>query len=210
MPNVRAISAAVTGAISPRLFEPSVRRMITFDLAWLSLMRLTALASPTPMAVPSSIMPLWMSLKRFSSTAWSVVRGHWVKLSPEKTTRPMLSFGRPLMKLAATFLAAVSRSGRRSRASILPEMSMAIIMSMPSVEEFCQLSVDCGRARMTITSAMATMRSTKGRWRRRTLAVVMPFTSNASDDDISMLAWLRRSFHTYAAISGTMRSNKNK
>ena len=45
-----------------------------------------------------------------------MVMGHWVKDSPEKMVRPMLSFGRPAINSAATFLAASMRLGRKSSA----------------------------------------------------------------------------------------------
>src|SRR5665648_316378 len=99
IPKVLASSAAVAGAISPRLFSPSVSRMTTLLIAVLSLSRETAVANPLPMAVPSSIIPLSIFLNRLITVAWSVVSGHWVKLSPEKTTRPILSFGRPNDKI---------------------------------------------------------------------------------------------------------------
>ena len=55
----------------------------------------------------------------------------------------------------ATSLAAVMRSGLKSRASIEPETSMASMMSMPSVlvRTFC--STSCGRASATTSSAKA-------------------------------------------------------
>ena len=138
MPKLLAISAAVSGEMSPALLEPSVSRMMTLLFALESFRREMALARPIPMAVPSLIKPrCTMSqltlLKRFSSTAWSVVMGHCVNDSPEKMVRPMLSFGRPAMNSDATFLAASMRLGRRSSASIEVEMSMHSMMSMPSI-----------------------------------------------------------------------------
>ena len=88
----RAISAAVMGVISPRLFTPSVSRITTFDLASLSRRRLMAVASPFPMAVPlSSISPLRIRDSRVWSVLWSVVRGLCVKASAAKATSPMRS-----------------------------------------------------------------------------------------------------------------------
>ena len=49
--------AAVTGSISPRLLRPSVSSTITFDAASEPWSRLIAVASPMPIAVPSSMMP---------------------------------------------------------------------------------------------------------------------------------------------------------
>ena len=57
IPKLLAISAAVKGEISPLLFVPSVNKIITFDLALLSFKRVTALAIPIPIAVPSVTIP---------------------------------------------------------------------------------------------------------------------------------------------------------
>ena len=53
-----AISAAVSGDMFPELFTPSVSSMMTFDLALLSRSRSSAFMIPSPMAVPSSMVPL--------------------------------------------------------------------------------------------------------------------------------------------------------
>ncbi|MNL45901.1 hypothetical protein D3C87_1685790 [compost metagenome] len=150
-----AISAAVKGGIEPVVFEPSVSRITTLLVASLSLRRLTAVARPIPMAVPSSTIPLLMSPNKLISTSWSMVSGHCVKLSPLKITSPILSSGRFFIKSIAMFFPASSRFGFRSSASILPEISVAITISMPSVVEFCQLKADCGlaRARMSAINA---------------------------------------------------------
>ena len=66
------------------------------------------------------------------------------------------------MNDAATSFAASKRFGFKSCASILPEISIANMISIPSVEELDQLFVDCGRAEITISSATATIRNTKG------------------------------------------------
>lgn len=153
MPCARAISAAVIGAISPRLLMPSVSRMMTFDLASLSRRRLIAVASPLPMAVPSSIRPLRMRASSVCRVLWSVVSGLCVKASPAKTTSPSRSPTRSLMNDAATSLAAVMRSGLKSRASIEPETSIESMMSMPSVEVRTFCSMPCGRASATTSSA---------------------------------------------------------
>ena len=89
-----------------------------------------------------------------------MVIGHWVKASPAKMARPMLSFGRPMMNSAATCLAASIRLGFRSSASIEVETSIASMMSMPSTvllfHEFCV----CGRASTsTIIVKASTLRS---------------------------------------------------
>ena len=74
----------------------------------------------------------------------------------------MLSFGRPLIKEAATSLDASRRFGLKSCANILLEISIAMTMSIPSVEVFCQLFVDCGRANIIISTAIAAILSAKG------------------------------------------------
>ena len=66
------------------------------------------------------------------------------------------------MNDAATSFAASKRFGFKSCGSILPEISIANMISIPSVEELDQLFVDCGRAKITISSATATIRNTKG------------------------------------------------
>ena len=114
------------------------------------------------MAVPSSIMPLRTVPRILSSEALSVVSGLCVKLSPAKTTKPIRSFGRSAMKLAATSLAAEIRSGWKSRASMLPEMSSDSTMSIPSVVRLESLWELCGRASATTNSATAPQRNTKG------------------------------------------------
>ena len=156
------MSAAVRGSICPLLFTPSVSRMTTLLGESLSFSRFTAVANPLPMAVPSSIMPLSIWFIRFTSDTWSVVMGDWVKASPAKTTRPIRSVGRPMMNFDPISLAAVSRSGVKSRASIDPEMSNAITMSIPSALTFCRSSEDWGRAMAKITRATTRLRSTKG------------------------------------------------
>ena len=104
-----------------------------------------------------------MLLKRFISTAWSVVNGHCVKLSPANTTKPMLSFGRPAMNSVATFFAASNRFGRRSSASIVPEMSRAIIMSIPSVFSLRKLFDNCGRETTIIKHVRVIILKKKGK-----------------------------------------------
>lgn len=104
--------AAVSGAICPLLLTPSVSRITTLLLAELSRSRLTAVPSPLPIAVPSSMMPLLTVPRILTSEALSVVSGLCVKLSPANTTRPIRSFGRSMMKLAAiSFAAEIRRAG---------------------------------------------------------------------------------------------------
>ena len=125
-------------------------------------MRFTAFASPKPIAVPSSIMPYSTDWNRFTSTAWSVVSGHCVKLSPANTTRPIWSFGRFLTNSDATSLAASKRFGFKSSANMVPDISSAIMMSIPSVDSDDHLLVNCGRAKAMLSSAIAATRSTNG------------------------------------------------
>ncbi len=151
------------------LFEPSVSRITTFDFAFEFFSRETALARPIPTAVPSLIRPrVMMSVRtpcsRFSSEVWSVVIGHCVKASPAKMVRPMLSFGRPEMNSAATFLAASMRFGFRSSASIEVETSIASIMSMPSVVRSLHELRVCGLASTMTSSTKASTRSSVGKW----------------------------------------------
>ena len=152
--------------MSPALFVPSVSSMIVFDLAGPSFILLIAVAKPSPIAVPSSTIPQWTSFIKLRRTAWSVVIGHMVKLSPAKITKPILSCSLPETNCAATSFAASTLSGLKSRANILPEMSRASTISTPSVEEFCQLSVDWGRANAIIKRTTAKTRKTKLKCRR--------------------------------------------
>ena len=74
-----ASSAAVNGSIKPALFTPSVNRIITLLLELLSLILLTDVASPIPIAVPPSIILLYfISLKDFNIMLLSVVNGVFV------------------------------------------------------------------------------------------------------------------------------------
>ena len=165
MPNFSAISAAVSGGTIPLLFTPSVSKIITLDIASESFNRFTAVANPIPIAVPSSTIPLLTSWNKLISTLWSVVSGHWVKLSPAKITKPTRSFIRLLMKSIATFLEASNRSGFKSCASILPEISIAKTISIPFVVLSSQLVEDCGRAKAIIIKVTAAIFNTKGKWR---------------------------------------------
>ena len=168
MPKVLAISAAVCGSMSPRLLLPSVSKMMTLDLVCESFMRFTAFANPKPIAVPSSIIPYSTDWNRLTNTAWSIVNGHCVKLSPAKTTNPIWSLGRASTKSDATCLAASRRLGFKSSANIVPDMSNAIMISMPSVDSDDQRFVSCGRASASDNKIIAATRRIKGRCSRRT------------------------------------------
>jgi len=159
--------------MSPMLLLPSVRRITTLLFALESFSLDTALASPMPKAVPSWISPrAAMSVRtlcsRLSSDVWSVVIGHWVKASPAKMVRPILSLGRPEMNSAATSLAASMRLGFKSSANIEVETSIANMMSMPSTCLCPQELWVWGRARMKTMSVNTTQRSSIGALTSRT------------------------------------------
>ncbi len=75
-----------------------------------------------------------------------MVIGHCVKLSPENTTNPILSFGRSLINCIATFFAASNLSGSKSLANIEPEISNDNTISMPCVDISFSDKELCGRA----------------------------------------------------------------
>ena len=74
----------------------------------------------------------------------------------------MRSLGRWAMNSMAISLAALRRSGVKSRASMEVETSMANMMSMPSVSTFSTREEERGRAMATTSRHSAAMRSTKG------------------------------------------------
>ena len=180
MPYFAAISAALTGSISPQLFIPSVRRITTLLLASLSLMRATAFASPIPIAVPSSMMPFFTCVIRLTRVLRSVVRGHCVKLSPANSTMPIRSFSRACMNSQATFLAASRRLGLKSQASIEPEISIDMMMSMPSFSTVSSSDVLCGRAIAIIINEMIKKFNTGGSHANilRSVSLLAPKSSN--------------------------------
>ena len=91
-----------------------------------------------------------------------MVIGHWVKLSPAKTTMPILSYGLWAMNSMAISLAALSLSGLKSRASILVDTSMASIMSIPSESTLSTCPDVLGLAIAMIISTMATVLNING------------------------------------------------
>src|SRR5258708_5498411 len=130
----RARSAAVRGAISPALLDPSVTSTITRLLASERRRRVRAVASPEPMAVPSGSMSRWTSSSWRRSTAVSVVGGALVKLLAAKITSPMRSEARRRTNSETTsFATAIRFLGWKSCAAIEPEMSRATTMSTPRV-----------------------------------------------------------------------------
>ena len=74
MPYAAAVAAAVRGSMRPLLFSPSVRSRTTFDWSGARRSRFTAMASPLPMAVPSSRLPILRSITACSTTG--VIEGH--------------------------------------------------------------------------------------------------------------------------------------
>ena len=87
-----ANSAAVLGSISPLLLLPSDKSIITLLSTSLSLNRFVPFAIAIPIAVPSfSFEAIVISLIREFNTALSMVRGHWINVSPANTNMPILS-----------------------------------------------------------------------------------------------------------------------
>ena len=138
-----------------------------------------------------------------------MVMGMPVRLSPAKITTPMLSFSRPSMNLMAISLAASMRSGFRSRASMELDTSRAITMSVPSVDDVCQLSFICGRARMMISTPMAARRSTKMLWRSMARSGIFD-PLNGSSEDTPIVGLALRCLSRYHAMSGTITRNSHK
>ena len=137
--------------------------MTTLDAASLACRRLTAVASPIPTAVPSSIIPTSSSPMSDVTTEWSSVSGACVKALPAKITTPRRSLRRPATKSAATALDASMRLGSRSSASIELEMSSASTMSIPSATTFSPVTPVWGRANATTRHTSANPRSAAGR-----------------------------------------------
>ena len=195
--------------MSPRLLLPSVSRITTLDFVGESFIRLTAFANPKPIAVPSSIIPNLTEWKRLTSTAWSVVSGHCVKLSPANTTRPIWSFGRESTNSVATALAASKRLGLRSSPSMVPEISNAIIISIPSVLSDCQRLLSCGRASANESKAIAATRNTMGTCISHTRQL-LGCSIRLSVEDNCTVARVRCSFHIYHPTTGTSSKSRNK
>ena len=152
-PSACARSAAVSGSIAPRLFSPSVSSTTTLLGVRLSRRRWTAVASPMPIAVPSSASPKSSPLDELTSVSWSSVSGHCVNAVPAKPTMPIRSCGRP-----RTNSRAVARATSRrvpppmSLAFMLREMSIASTMSTPRESTSLCWMPCCGRAAATIAS----------------------------------------------------------
>ena len=99
--------------------------------------------------------------------------GHCVKLSPAKTTNPILSFGLPSIKSCATCLAASSLLGLKSSANIELEISIASVISIPSELIFSLLRTVCGLAKIAITRAIVQSLKKRGRWIKYSLKLFL-------------------------------------
>ena len=92
-----------------------------------------------------------------------------MKLLAAKTTMPMRSDRLPSMKSATTSFATARRFlGLKSSAFMLPETSMASMMSMPSVSTVSVPRPACGLARASTTRASAAALSVGARKRFHT------------------------------------------
>lgn len=90
----------------------------------------------------------------------SLVSGARVRAVPPKTVSPIRSAGRRETKSRATRLATSSRFfGWKSSAPMLPEMSSAIWMSIPSVVASSQAYPSCGRASARTRAQKASRRA---------------------------------------------------
>ena len=160
------------------------------------------------MAVPSSIIPTATSSRNASKTRWSRVSGHWVKAFAANNTSPARSWGRPAMKSRITRFAAPSRSsGSKSRARMLPLMSSATTMSIPS-PAICWLRCDTrGRARAITIKTIATAVSQGDSLRRRTRKLPL-LGSNESREWRNASGWrLVRRCNQKPMATGTSNAN---
>ena len=163
------MSAAVAGSISPALLSPSVTRTITLLFASERRSRVSAVARPDPMAVPSGSISRRTSSSWRSRTAVSVVGGDLVRLRPAKTTRPTRSLVRRFTNSPTTSFATSSRfRGWKSPAAIVPETSRATTMSTPRVVTSSRRVPCCGRARARAPATRPRAARASGRWRSRT------------------------------------------
>lgn len=184
--------------------------MITLLLASLSFKRFTEVAKPEPIAVPFFKILLYsISFKALETIALSLVIGVLVKLSPAKSTNPILSFGRFSTNSIPTSFTASNLFGLKSRASILAERSIAITISIPRTLLLCVVtSTVLGLAMATISSASASNRSIKStgfNFAKIEVLTLKPFTLEI----LSSADWCLR-FQKYQAITGSSRSNNQK
>ena len=163
------MSAAVAGSISPALLAPSVTSTTTRLFACERRRRVSEVARPEPIAVPSGSIASFTSSSWRSSTAVSVVGGDLVRLRPANTTRPSRSLLRRPTNSATTSFATSSRFfGWKSSAAIEPETSSATTMSTPWVVTSSRSEPCCGRASASAAAASASAPSTSGAWRSDT------------------------------------------
>jgi len=160
--------AASSGPTLPALLLPSESRTTTLLFAALSRRRLSDVAMPRPIAVPSSIVPMRRSSTIRRSTSRSSVRGHCVNATPANVTTANRSLGRASMKSRTTGRSASSRLSRfpsfsKSSANMLVERSTASTMSMPSERTRVSAFPACGLASATTTATSASARSAGGR-----------------------------------------------
>ena len=99
---------------------------------------------------------------------------------------PILSEGRWAMNSMAMSLAALMRSGLKSRASILVDTSIAKTMSMPSESIFSIWEDERGRASAMIISERAAILRTNGRWRSTDRMLLPPASQGAA---VETLIW---------------------
>ena len=87
----------------------------------------------------------------------SLVMGNCTNASPAKTISPTLSFSNLSMRRDIIFFDFSRRLGAISSASIEFEMSSAITVSIPCRVTVSIFEPNCGRARTTVISAIATI-----------------------------------------------------
>ncbi|EJX06561.1 hypothetical protein EVA_05333 [gut metagenome] len=103
----------------------------------------------------------------------------------------MLSSLRSLMNSSATSLATLRRLGRRSGVIILVEMSMVIMMSIPSVSPERQEWLVCGRASTITISTKTRQWRKKGRWMSRVRHVEGVWRKTSAEATVKVASCLR-------------------
>ena len=132
------------------------------------------------------------------NTALSVVKGHWVKLSPEKITIAMRSVKRLSIKSCATFLAASILFGVKSCAVILPLTSTQSTISTPSPSACCSSDFVCGLANAAIMKAIHNSLNKKGKCLIELFQELNPAKLLA--EETLRPAWLAEFFFAYQTI----------
>ena len=121
----------------------------------------------------------------------------------------MLSFGRDCIKSIATFFAASSLLGRRSSACMVPDISSAIMMSIPSLFSVRQLLDDCGRAMATISKPIASVLRMNGKC-LNFIRNVLGYPFSLLIAETCMLASDFRSSQIYQNTIGSKSRSKNR